>query len=109
MVETVGLVVKTCIVPTSEVLTRALNESKTDVHAKLPKIEVLIGGILVEVCTIKELTRMCTPKIDKTKESKIVELETTLTIDGPDSGTEEVEGYSSVDEVVDTSIRDTWS
>ena len=35
MVEIVGLAVKTCIVPTDEVVTGALKESKTDVFAKL--------------------------------------------------------------------------
>lgn len=95
--------------PIDEILTGALKESKTDVPAKLPKIEVFTGGILIEVWTIEELIGICTPKVDKTKESKTVELEVALTANEPDSSTEEVENCNLVDEVVETSIRDTWS
>ena len=67
--------------PTDGAFTRALEESKTDMHEKLHKTEVLIGGKLIEVCTNEELTGICTPKVDKTKESQTVELEVVLTID----------------------------
>ena len=76
-------------------LTGALEESKTD---------VITGRILIELLTIGELTRKSKAKVDK-----IVELDSALAIDVPDSGAKEGEGYSSVNEVVETSIRDTYN
>ena len=93
--------------PTDGILTGTLRESKTNVLGKLPKIDEYTIGILIEVCTIEELTGICTLEVEKTKESKIVEVEITLTAAELDSSIEEVDGCSSVDEVVDTSIRDT--
>ena len=43
------------------------------------------------------------------EESKTIELKTALTVDELDLSTEEVEDCSSIDEVVENSIRDTWS
>ena len=97
IMEIVGLVVKNCIVPTDGVLTGALKECKTDMLVKIPKIKVFISGMLIEVCTIEELTIVCTPEVHKTEEPKTVELEAALTADEPNSSIEEVEGCSLVD------------
>lgn len=87
-----------------------LNESKTEV---LPKIEVTIDGILIEVFTMEELTSTKIGAINVVVD-KIGEQGAKLTIqvdddvDVPESITKE-DGYNSIDEVLDTSIDYTWS
>ena len=106
IVETVGLVVKTCRVPIGEIHTGILIESKTDVFSKLPKIEVSTSEVLTRVFTIEALIGVHKTEESKTtlttKELRIVEhsvsiVETRSIIEGL---------CSLVDEVIDTSIYD---
>ena len=87
-----------------------LTESKIDV---LQKIVVITGGTLTEVHTIGALIKVFTNEVligaCKIEVDKIVELDATLTANVPNSGAKEEEVYSLVDEVVDTSIKDTLS
>ena len=69
--------------PIDGMLTRALEESKTDV---ITKIDVIISRILI-VLTIGEITGTSKDEVDK-----IVELDDVLTIDVLDSGAKEEEG-----------------
>ena len=100
--------------PTSGIHIGILTKSKTDVFAKLPKIKVFTSEVLTKVFIIESLTGACTTDVVKTKESKIVLIvkelrivEHLVSIVVVGSVTEGF--YSSVDEVVHTSIYDVLS
>lgn len=79
----------------------------------LPKFDVRTRGILTKVFIMEELTRTKIGAINVVVDN-IVELDVEITIhvdddaDVADSIAEE-DGCSSIDEVLDTSIYDTWS
>ena len=105
IIEIEGLAVKNGIGLIEEMLRGVLTKSKIET---LPKIVVTLGGILIEVFTINELSGIILGT-NNVEVNKIVELceELTVQVDGvndvANSVAKEV-SCSSVDEVFDTSI-----